>query len=318
MQNWICPFDDVSNHPEATSCAFCQRPRILPRQELQMTAVESSLAKLPFDWVEWWLDLPNDWKMIFRQILSIHGDLTQKDLLYIATLQEVFLGGTSIHTIHPLSKIQYLEMVDLSFTPIIDLSPLADLPWLQRLWINRTGILSLEPLRGHRHLLKIWCDENQLTSLEPLGTCQNLMEIHAGFNPLTDISTLANLQTLTFVSIHDTSIRSLEPLATSAPKLQTLYCYNARIDSLEPLRQAYNLRTLHCGNNPIKTLRPIMELDNLEEVAVWNTAIPRIEIDEFKSRHPRTKIYRYQEDIDFLDGLLKIRDNTYKPRLRTF
>lgn len=84
---------------------------------------------------------------------------------------------------------------------------------------------------------------------------------------LTNLSGLVPLYRLRYISVSNTRITSLKPLANHR-NLVHLFAYDNQLASLEGIENLSHLKDLYVQNNQIKDLKPLKKLLNLETVYV--------------------------------------------------
>jgi serine/threonine protein kinase len=242
--------------------------RIQPSPKTVEKPVQSGQARI-VQLREWWNQLDDDWKEVFKEAIKIKSDPSDDELVKIVNLQELNCSYNKISDFKPLRALTNLQTLDCSSNFLIrDLEPLRALTNLQTLNCSYNKISDLEPLRALTNLQTLNCEHNKISDLEPLRALTNLQTLFCYSNQISD----------------------LEPLR-ALTKLQTLSCYSNQISDLEPLRALTNLQTLSCEINEINGLEPIRALTKLHtlrcgynKISLWNRT-------KFKIAVPNCKIY---------------------------
>ncbi|HEC84087.1 MAG TPA: hypothetical protein ENI48_02440 [Thioploca sp.] len=115
---------------------------------------------------EWWNQLDDKWKKVFKKAISIKGEPTDSDLEEIVHLQKLNCYGNQISDLEPLRTLTNLQELGCSSNQISDLEPLRALTNLWRLNCSENKLSDLEPLRALTNLQKLDCGENQISDLE--------------------------------------------------------------------------------------------------------------------------------------------------------
>jgi Leucine-rich repeat (LRR) protein len=141
---------------------------------------------------EWWEDLNDTWKEIFKDV-GIDGKSTDSDLEKIVNLD---CRRKQLSDLKPLSKLTKLEELNCWDNQISNLGPLTALTKLHRLECGKNKISDLEALTKLTDLQVLYCHENQLRDLEPLSALTNLLELNCNYNKIEDLSPLHALKKL--------------------------------------------------------------------------------------------------------------------------
>jgi len=130
--------------------------------------------------------------------------------------------------------------LDLSGLEITDLDWLAQLP-LESVNLAGTGISDLRRLRG-MPLIRLDLSGAGVTDLDPLRG-MSLLDLRLDGTPVTDLGVLSGNTTLTNLSLADTGVESLEPLAETRRLRSLRLSGNRRVSDLSPIANN-NLHTL--------------------------------------------------------------------------
>jgi internalin A len=238
---------------------------------------------------QWWEQLNEEWRKIFREALDIHHPPTAHELVEMLELQEIDCSETYVRSLEPLNSLQNLRSLNCYQTPIRSLEPLRDLASLQKLDCWGTQINSLEPLRDLVNLQCVNCNETQVTGLGPLQNAINLEILNCSATNISTLEPLRNLTNLQCLICGETQIKSLEPLR-NLTNLQRLSFGETHVKSLEPLQKLTNLQLVYCSDTPIKSLESLRDLPNLQTVYCANTHVSMYELGRFKTEFSQCKI----------------------------
>jgi hypothetical protein len=152
-------------------------------------------------------------------------------------LKKLFLDGTHLTDLAPLSVLGELETLSLGHNPVEDLSPLGNLTRLRELRLSSTNVADLSPL-------------TRLTDLRVLfATNTNVV----------DLSPLTNLGELEVLHITGTQVEDLAPLHGTT-SLQLLHANSCRVADLTPLANLTHLRRLLLEDTAVADLSPLLHL----------------------------------------------------------
>lgn len=93
---------------------------------------------------------------------------------------------------------------------------------------------------------------------------------------LTNLSGLIPLYRLTYLSVSNTLVESLEPLRRHT-NLEHLFVYDNRLGSLAGIEGMKGLKDLYCQNNRITSLGPISGLYQLENLYVSGNPLEKVD-----------------------------------------
>lgn len=221
--------------------------------------------------IEWWQQLPKNWKDIF----AVHVALLKKGVSYNDLLDKETLDPTSTDEGKEDTCFGLYEKVmgkAFESTEEVDLDIVLQIPFL---WLYNLDLDSLEPLTALNNIRIIDCSDNNITDLSPLTNSEGLELLDCSGNPVHDLTPLANL----------TEIDSLE-------------CWGCDIKSLQPLENLVNLTWFDCSDNPIDSIRPVWEHE-LEVFICANTNIPAQEIEDYTAEHPECDFEFEEIEMDW-------------------
>tara|TARA_Y100001970_G_scaffold291331_1_gene428077 strand:+ start:2231 stop:3148 length:918 start_codon:yes stop_codon:yes gene_type:complete len=172
-------------------------------------------------------------------------------------LKELYLIGSQVQDLGPISDLSKLEFLDLGLNhEISNLRPIRELRKLRRLELYNVFLLNdLSPLQG-------------LENLEHLNL-KNVVRV-------SDLRPLNPLRKMRWLKITGSQVVDVSPLS-NLNKLETLYIYDNDIESITPLRELSKIEALWLDGNPIKNLLPLLDLENLRELGI--SGIPATEIN---------------------------------------
>ncbi len=224
---------------------------------------------------QWWKQLDDEWKMVFKEAIEIEAEPTDSDLEKIVHLQELSCRNNQLSDLEPLRALTKLQILDCNENQLSDLEPLRALTKLQILDCNENQLSDLEPLRALTKLQILDCNDNQLSDLEPLRALTNLQDLSCNLNQLSDLEPLRALTKLQTLVCQVNKIHDLEPLR-ALTKLQILDCNENQLSDLEPLRALTKLQILDCSENQLSNLEPLCSLTNLQDLNCWHNQISNL------------------------------------------
>ena len=181
---------------------------------------------------EWWQQLDESWKEIFKKAIGIDREPAEHDLINILSLQEVDCKNTEIHDLKPLRKLKDLRSLNCIATPIKSLSPLRQLTGLLKLRCSRTQIRDIEPLKKLRNLQELLCRNTPINSLVPLRSLKDLRILNISSTQVSSLEPLRHLSMLKLLHVRYTPVSDVSPLQNLS-MLSKLYCKGTEIEDGE-------------------------------------------------------------------------------------
>jgi Leucine-rich repeat (LRR) protein len=223
--------------------------------------------------------------------LSVRGPSasTVEALAGAASLQTLSFGGSSLSSLAGMGSLPHLEELIVADSPATDLGGLADLTALRSLTLRGMKLTTAPRLpRGLRsleltdfrtldaafvaaapHLESLRLPGADLVDVRPIGALKDLERLDLTRNhKLKDIAPLASLVHLKELTLSDTDVESLAPLAKLP--LVSIELHGTRATSLAPLAS-------------IPTLRNVTRLPQ---------GYPEAETDALEKANPSVKIER--------------------------
>lgn len=170
---------------------------------------------------------------------------------------EISIGGYSVASRQ--------ETLILASRNIRELRGIEHMTHLKSLNMTGNPIEDISPLRQMRSLEKLNLEGTAVANLGPLSDILNLRWLDIGRTPVSDLVPLRNLGELRYISAIGTRVTRIDGLA-GLNKLEELWLYDTPLESLE-------------GVPP-----------NLKEIGLPR-GMPEGLIEDFKRRHPSTKVY---------------------------
>ncbi len=234
---------DCSNTPASDIIALVKLPRIevifcesTPVTQPQVMAFldnkpETIIIYHSDELLNWWVQIPDEWKTIFRQHVSMDeapSSLQLHKIEYLVTLN--IEGNTTITNLQPITRLKRLKNLQISRTQIFDLGPISELTQLE----------------------KLTCAASPLRSLGPISKLQELKYLDIANTPIDGLDPLSNLLSLESLICSGTQIKDLKPIA-SLINLRILDCSNTRVKKLKPLNNLFSMESLTCYNTRISS-----------------------------------------------------------------
>jgi len=241
------------------------------------------LKDLRFSKKEWWKQLDDNWKKVFKEAIGIDKEAIgidaepkNSDLEKIVDLEELDCSDSQITNLEPIIALTELQKLECWGNQISDLEPLRALPNLKELDCHSNKISNLEPLYSLLYMQDLDCRSNQISDLGPLQTLTDLRELDCGYNEISNLKPLAALTKLRELDCQSNQISDLKPLQTLT-NLQELDCCSNQISDLEPLRVLVKLQRLYLSSNKISDLEPLHVLSMLQKISCNHNQISSLE-----------------------------------------
>lgn len=214
---------------------------------------------------EWWENLSDFWKEIFRyEVLYYIKFPDEFDENYVPEMEKIIMS------------LWEKKSLDLSFDTgkynrrrITSLKALQPFVHLNHLNLNGNSIQSngFKFIYHLNHLTKLELMDNQLSDIQPLAHFVNLEILELGNNEIEDISVLSHLTHLKSLGLSNNRIVSLKPLENLV-KLENLFIFTNKVRKLDGLSNLVNLKVLTLGKNEIYDIKQISKLSNLIKLAL--------------------------------------------------
>ncbi|MBP9925732.1 MAG: leucine-rich repeat domain-containing protein [Cyclobacteriaceae bacterium] len=179
---------------------------------------------------QWWAELPDAWKEVFRKQVGAEPVTTE-------TLHKLIAG----------------ERLRIESKPITDLHPLDEFIRLTDVYISDTEITDLTPLTKHSGLRSLAASKSPIRNIEALATLDQLETLNLSDTPLEDFRILRGLINLKGLDCSGTLIRKLDDFG-DLPMLESLDCSNTAVRKLDPVSNR-SLLKLTCYNSKVSAKR---------------------------------------------------------------
>ena len=179
---------------------------------------------------QWWAELPDAWKEVFRKQV-----------------------GAELVTTETLHKLIAGERLRIESKPITDLHPLDEFIRLTDVYISDTEITDLTPLTKHSGLRSLAASKSPIRNIEALATLDQLETLNLSDTPLEDFRILRGLINLKGLDCSGTLIRKLDDFG-DLPMLESLDCSNTAVRKLDPVSNR-SLLKLTCYNSKVSAKR---------------------------------------------------------------
>jgi hypothetical protein len=157
---------------------------------------------------------------------------------------------------------------------------------------NRLDIDQVEPLTVFVHLEALNLDNTGITDITPVIGLKRLKRLSITNSPLWDITGLASMKQLGSLNLQNTSVEDLHPLQ-GMHYLQKLNISGTRVKNLKPLAGLSNLRELVINNTRVSSLKYVMSLSRLTLLRCDHTLLREKKVENFREKHPKTKVIFY-------------------------
>lgn len=180
---------------------------------------------------QWWLDVEENWKEIFRaHVPYVSDNPTDLQLQQILDLREV--------VVDPSLQVQ-------------NLAPVAELVWIESLTVTNQNIRSLSPLTNKIHLRELNIQNTPINSLKDIEMDTNLELLNIENTQIDDLAPLEKMTNLNTLNASGTPIKALKPLAGLA-QLENLFINNTNVKNLSPIENLSSLKQLKVYNTKVK------------------------------------------------------------------
>jgi len=177
--------------------------------------------------------------------------------------------------LHPLARLERLEVLVMPDLSISDLEPLRSLPLLRELDISGTRVEELSPLAGKQLLRVLRARSTRVHDLEPLRGMPSLAILDVAHTPVADLAPIADLDALRELYLEGSNVADLTPLLALA-HLDALTVHETPVDSLAVLRELRWFQTaprLDLSGTRITDLHGIEHASAVEELFLYNTGV---------------------------------------------
>ncbi len=261
--------------------------------------------------VDWWNDMPEDWKALFSDRVNDFSKPTKEELHDITRTRELNVAnntalqtlepvvnmpmltnlcirGTSIVNLEPVKYLADLRELNFSNTSIDDLSPLTNLTKLSKLSFDNTRVTSILPIMHHNELQLVFCDNTPVDRAEIFDfiikqpdclIVYQTEELEKWWYGLPDIWRLlahemnTDANPLTREQLHELVIVKKLNLTASAEMSNR----SLEIISLEYLDKMFFLEALTFSNTRVTSLEPLRGLNSLRVLSCPNNPIESLE-----------------------------------------
>ncbi len=161
--------------------------------------------------------------------------------------------------------------------------------------IDITGHMDIEnaePLSVFAHLQTLRLDNTGITDILPVAGLKQLTSLSITNSPLWNISPLAQMKQLKVLNLENTSVEDLTPLR-GLHRLEKLNISGTKARNLKPLAGLSALRELVMNNTRVNSLKYIMALPRLTLLRCDHTLLRAKKVENFKQKHPKTKVIFY-------------------------
>ncbi|NOT76217.1 MAG: hypothetical protein HOP08_14915 [Cyclobacteriaceae bacterium] len=295
-------------------------------QDLKIVSIYTTQFSGKDAMTNWWSQLSNEWKEIFKKKINLTDSATLLDIKNIVAIEEFDLSNNRfITSIEPLSFLTRLKKLNISNTAISDLVPIRNLSDLSELNISNTKVKEISLLRYVVNLTNLNFNDTEVSDISVVEKMTHLQRLEAGAPNVSDLSTISSLSELTFISLEGSNVASLSPLQNLtqlteinlsqspitdiAPlaglkKVTILEIDSTRITNISSLSGMESLKVLHANHTMIADLLPLAKLTQLEKIYCDQTSIKQPAADAFIKMNPKVLIIYDSKDLrSWWDGL---------------
>jgi len=251
--------------------------------------------------LQWWADMPQEWKTVFMKLLEIdETDKPDKLALHsLGLITELDISGNEeISTLKPIGNLIHLKNINFSKTKVTDIRILSDLIELADINCSYTGVTDLIPLSKLSNLEQLDISGTSISQL-PLTGCNKLETIKADSTEIKSLLSIANLKQIKLIYADNTKLDDGSVQLFRVRKPETLVIYKTaelkkwwnllddnwkkifkeevsfdKNPSREQLGQITTIKVLDLKNNSgISSLKPLENLPDLEVLKFSDTDV---------------------------------------------
>jgi hypothetical protein len=239
--------------------------------------------------INWWTDLPEDWKTYFSDYVSVSGKPEKEELHEITKIKTIDISGImAISTLEPLENLAMLNDLDCSTTGINNLEALRELADLNTLNFSNTAVADISVLSSLSKLEELRFDNTQVDDIEPIMHLDDLKLVYCDNTPVDEAWIME------FIIGHPGcqviyQTETLEQWWAGVPEvwkmLASKFINTKENLTREQLHQIARLRRIDIADFPemskqsmqITSLEHINKLAFLEELSFTNTNVTSLE-----------------------------------------
>ena len=189
---------------------------------------------------EWWQNLEQNWKDVLKQEVPLaQVNPSGLELQRMVDITELEIDPSmAVHSLEPLSRFIWLEVLSVDNQNIRDLSPLSDKVHMKELYLSNNPITDLSPLATNQSMEILNVENSHVMDLAPLSKMAHLRVLNVSGTAVKSLKPLAELQMLEELSAFNTAIKSISAIESIA-SLKQLKIYNTKVKqkSVDKLQQ---------------------------------------------------------------------------------
>ncbi|MAN85660.1 MAG: internalin [Algoriphagus sp.] len=178
----------------------------------------------------WWSELPQLWKDIFRREFGMPENPSVEQLHNLTAKSYLQLDRTGIEDIRPLTAFVNLRSLSIFDAPLSTIAPISEMTLLTNLKISQAPVVDFLPISSLFELESLDISNTGIEDLEPLGALSNLKKLNLSGTNLKVLRGLEPLINLQELDVASTNLRSLRPIE-GLSNLKKLSCFNTRLNS---------------------------------------------------------------------------------------
>ena len=209
-------------------------------------------------------------------------DLARNTLRNIETfrnfteLEALYMQENALMSLETLSEIKTLKVLDVSQNALESLSPIFGLTELTTLKAPNNAITSIDGIQALINLQTLDLSQNGLKDISFLSTCKALTDLDVSNNNITDISVLASLLNVVRFDGSNNKVQSL-PTFTKDHQLGALLMAYNDLENINALSVLANIYLVDIDYNArVKTLNPLKQARHLTKVNCFGTKVSEI------------------------------------------
>ncbi len=213
-------------------------------------------------------------------------DLSRNTLRNIETfrnfteLEELHMRENALMSLDALSELKAMKVLDVSQNALQSITPIYGLTELKELSASNNAITSIEGIQTLVNLQTLNLSQNGLKDISFLSACKSLTDLNISYNTITDISVLAELPTVVRLDASNNKIQAL-PAFTKDHQLGSLLISYNDLENINALSVLPNIYLVDIDYNArVKTLNPLKQARQLTKVNCFGTKVSEIPFPE--------------------------------------
>ena len=209
-------------------------------------------------------------------------DLSRNTLRNIETfqnfiaLEQLYMPENALMSLEALSGLKTLKVLDVSQNALESISPIFTLTELTELSAPNNAITSIDGIQALVNLQKLNLSQNGLKDVSYLRSCKALTDLNISHNNISDIGFVAEILSLIRLDASNNKIQTL-PAFTKDHQLGSLLMAYNDLENINALSVLPNIYLVDIDYNArVKTLNPLKQARHLTKVNCFGTKVSEI------------------------------------------